>query len=163
MPESSETITYAYGDDARKNGVDITISLTPEEQAYLGADASNLADWIDSALWTLVMLRTGHIMRRPETPLATADDWYIAINDLGHRLIPRLEGIRDAAILAHAGAGGSVGQLASALDTARSTAQYRREALTSPDRLVTPTFERWAREGGPTTMARLQDQAGTES
>ena len=52
------------------------------------------------------------------------------IVDLERDLIPALEGIRDAAVRAHADLGGSHAQLADAMGVARSTAQSRLEALT---------------------------------
>jgi len=131
-------LDYQYGDDARQGATDIIISLTPEEVRRLGVDAAVLADWFDTALWVLARLRNGHEM--------TAQDWHTAINDLDHRLLPRIEGIRDAVIRAHAAAGGSVGDLALAMDVPRSTAQYRREVL-----LAAPPglWESWALSGGP--------------
>lgn len=125
-------------------GQDIVISLTEEDWKVLG-HVGDMVDHLDTALWALIMLRTG---RNPHSPTGEVQnsDWYTVINDLDHRLIPRLEGIRDAAVRAHHAAGGSLGQLANAMDAGKSTAQYRRDAVLGR----TPTlFEKWATTGGP--------------
>jgi hypothetical protein len=140
---------FRTGDDSIQGGVDITLSLTPAEAAAIGGEASTLADWFDTALWALAILRTGHSVRPAEdTPARpiTANDLHDVINDLDHRLIPRLAGVRDAAIRRHKELGGSVGDLALAMDVARSTAQTRREALEAKPRGL---FETWALSGGP--------------
>ncbi|MEH0589839.1 hypothetical protein QA942_39740 [Streptomyces sp. B21-106] len=116
-------------------GMDIAVILTPEEVAAIGAaQAEGIADWFDTALWGLAMLRTGQICR-DEGPGATevqAAEMDTVIRDLDAKLLPRLAGIRDAAIRRHRELGGSVGALAAAMDVARSTAQTRREALEAP-------------------------------
>src|SRR5690606_26614576 len=108
------------------------------EMHALGADVRLLVDWFNTALTSLVALRTGQ--DRAGQP-ATTDTYYRAINDLDNRLMPRMEGIRDAVIRAHHAAGGSVGNLALAMDTARSTAQYRRDVLLASE---PSSWERWA-------------------
>ncbi|MFD4400815.1 hypothetical protein [Kitasatospora sp. NPDC058478] len=134
------SLTFRNGDDAFKRGLDITISLTPSQAKALGPEVSTLADWFDTALWALAWLRSGQsIDGQPHA--FTLDDFHTAINDLDHRLLPRLEGVRDAMIRAHAEAGGSVGDLALAMDVSRSTAQYRRETLLNKTPAV---FESWA-------------------
>lgn len=144
-----DPISFHTGANARRGGLDITISLTAAEAAQVGDEAGILADWFHSALWALAILRAGHVPANPDHPLpegrkdrpAGEGDWYTVVNDLDHRLLPRLEGIRDAAIRAHATAGGSVGNLALAMDVSRSTAQYRRDAVRQADPSV---WERWA-------------------
>ncbi|MCK1813271.1 hypothetical protein MTQ13_03115 [Streptomyces sp. XM4011] len=127
-------LTFRSGDDAIQGGVDITISLTPTQSAAIGPEASSLADWFDTALWTLAALRSeGH---EP-----TADQLYTTLNDIEARLLPRLEGIRDAAVRRHKELGGSVGDLGLALDMPRSTAQSRREAL---EKRGPSNWEKWA-------------------
>jgi hypothetical protein len=116
-------------------GMDITLSLTAEEVAAIGsAEAEGLADWFDSAVWGLAMLRTGQICRDEgaRTTEVQAAEMDTVIRDLDVKLLPRLAGIRDAAIRRHRELGGSVGALAAAMDVARSTAQTRREALENP-------------------------------
>ncbi|WP_327707548.1 hypothetical protein OG530_41005 (plasmid) [Streptomyces decoyicus] len=132
-------ISYRTGKDAREGGLDITISLTAEESAAAGF-VDNLGDWFDTALWALAILRSGRVDRTDGHAL-TAADLYTVINDLDHRLLPRLEGIRDAAVRRHAELGGTYGDLALAMDTSRSTAQYRRDALTAKSPNV---WENWA-------------------
>ena len=121
--------------------LELTLHVTPDEVAVLGADASMLLDWLTSGLRALVALRN--------PTAATADSpeaWDWVLDDLDYRLIPRLQGIRDAAIRAHAAAGGSVSHLALAMDVEKSTAQYRRERVLNSD---PTTFDTWARTGGP--------------
>lgn len=128
-------------------GQEIRLRFRPEEVAVLGHELTTLLDWFDTALMGLAMARSGQFTRGQQEPRqATPDDWYWVINDVQTRLLPRLEGIRDAAIREHRASGGSVGQLANAMDTARSTAQYRRDALPEPP----GNWEDWARFGGPT-------------
>lgn len=130
--------------NTRDGGRAYTVTLNAEQVAALGADADMLADYLDSTMWALAMLRTGHAGEDHEAP--SVADWGIVVNHLDTRLTPRIAGIRDAAIRAHAEAGGTHGELATSMDVPRSTAQARRDALTAR----TPSgWERWAREGGP--------------
>ncbi|MFB8384960.1 hypothetical protein [Streptomyces rubiginosohelvolus] len=148
-----DPISYTHGDDARMNGLDITISLTPAQAKAIGGEAGTMADWFHSALWAMAMLRTGR-NSAGEPYFAGPNDWYTPINDLDHRLIPRLEGIRDAVVRAHARSGGTVQDLALAMDVPRSTAQHRREVLTR----ATPSgWESWAEDGGPEDKGRIED------
>jgi hypothetical protein len=138
-------ISYREGTDATNpGGQDIVISLTEQERKVLG-HVGDLVDWFDTALLALVMLRTGRNPHHPTSGPLEPEDWTIAISDL-ERLIPRLEGIRDASVRAHSAVGGSLGQLATAMDAGKSTAQYRRNAVT---RTAPGTFETWATSGGP--------------
>lgn len=155
-----ESLSYRHGDDARYGGVDITISLTKDEAAALGSEVSTLADWFDTALWALAMFRNGSNPRGPveidpSSREVTPNRLYTVINDLDNRLLPRLEGIRDTAIRRHQELGGSLGELALAMDVAKSTAQSRRNVvMTGRDR--PSTWERWAIEGGPQGRERCQ-------
>ena len=134
-----DPISFVPAAESRLGGGDIVISLTPEQSKALGMEAGILADWFHTMLWTLTTLRTND-------DNVSQDAWHTMINDIDHRLLPRLEGVRDAAVRAHADSGGSVGDLALAMDVARSTAQYRREAL---QRSAPSTWETWAKSGGP--------------
>lgn len=152
-----DSISYQHGDNARRGGVDITISLSPEEAAALGGEAGILTDWFDTALWALALFRNGRTDRATLAPSrdVTSDDLYTVINDLDHRLLPRLQGVRDAAIRRHQELGGSLGDLALAMDVAKSTAQSRRNVVMNrPDG---PTsWERWAIQGGPQGRERCK-------
>lgn len=139
--------SFRSGPDAIRGGLDITISLTPAEAEALGMEASLLADWFDTALWALALLRNGYSDRGGQGATeVTPDALYTVLNDLDNRLLPRLQGVRDATIRRHQELGGSLGNLALAMNVAKSTAQSRRNAVM--DRAATP-WERWATEGGP--------------
>ncbi|WP_346660134.1 NUDIX hydrolase [Streptomyces sp. WMMB303] len=148
-----DTLTIREGDAARHGGVDITMSFTPEEAAGIGGELGPIADTLHSALWGLATLRTGwvpadadhHADARPARE-AGPETWQQIISDLHHRLLPRIEGIRDAAIRRHHEAGGTLPSLARAMDVPKSTAQSRRNTLIDG----TPsTWARWATDGGP--------------
>lgn len=138
-------IDYVSRSESRLGGGDIIISLTPAQSDALGSEAGSLADWLHSAMWAMGLLRSQRTSEG-EFDEGGAEDWFTIISDLDHRLLPRLEGVRDAAVRAHAEAGGSLAHLGAAMDVPRSTAQYRREVLT---RSLPSTWETWAREGGP--------------
>lgn len=143
MDNNVDPIGFAVGTDARLGGLDLTISLTRAEAAALGGEAQMLVDWLHTALQGLAMLRTRETAGG-EAP--DADDWARVVTATHHRLTPRIEGIRDGAVRAHAEAGGTYGQLAAAMDTPRATAQYLR------DRKIGPSpagWEDWAINGGP--------------
>jgi hypothetical protein len=148
-----DPISYTYGDNARMRGVDITISLTPAQAKALGGEAGVMADWFHSALHAMAMLRTGRDAAG-EPYFAGPNDWYTAVNDLDHRLIPRLEGVRDAVVRSHTNSGGTVQHLALAMDVPDSTAQFRREVLL---RTMPSTWEKWAEDGGPEDKGRIAD------
>lgn len=145
-PEENTVIDFTHGKNARQGGMDVIISLNPAELDALGSDAAMAADWFDTALWALAMLRTGTNHRHPQHQEVTAGALYTVINDLDHRLIPRLEGIRDAAIRVHIDAGGTDRDLSLAMDTDESTAKLRRQLVQES---APHLFENWARSGGP--------------
>ncbi|SCL21298.1 hypothetical protein [Micromonospora aurantiaca (nom. illeg.)] len=118
----------------------VQLEVTPAQARVLGADASLLLDWFDSALLALVALREGRAADM------SRNDWHYLITHLEHRLAPRLDGLRDAVIRAHHGAGGSLADLALAMDVEKSTAQYRRDRVVKREPNV---WETWARAGGP--------------
>lgn len=132
-----DPIHTSSGERARLGGLDVTISFTPEEAEALGIEAGMLADWLHSALIALARLRRGEM---------TTERAWDAITAVQTRLLPRLEGVRDASIRAHADAGGTYGDLALAMDVSRSTAQYRRDVLSSSEPSM---WEVWATSGGP--------------
>lgn len=147
-----ESLSYRYGDNARHGGMDIVLSLTPDEVAALGIEgAGELADWFDTALWALTMFRNGANSRGPldtdpDSVNVTADRMAHVVRDLDHDLLPRLQGLRDAAIRRHQELGGSINALATAMDVAKSTAQSRRNAVLKG---TASTWERWVVQGGP--------------
>lgn len=72
--------------------------------------------------------------------------WHTIINTIDRQLLPRLEGIRDAAIRASTANGYSHRDLALALDVVRATAQSRRAKIVGHP---LSTWETWATSGGP--------------
>ncbi|MEU3084733.1 hypothetical protein ABZ697_31085 [Streptomyces albidoflavus] len=132
-------IHLTTGDDARLGGIDLTISLTPAQAKAISSDAALMADWVHSALIAMAMLRTGCETAGPA-------EWQHAITDVDQHLLPRVQGIRDALIRAHADTGGTVQALADAMAVARSTAQHRRQVVT---RTSPSTWETWAKTDSP--------------
>jgi hypothetical protein len=129
----------------------VTLHFSTDEMRVLGAGLAPIIMWLATFLNTLISLRTGwaeqdngrgHLTRRP----VDAGFWYWSLNDLHSHLLPHLRGVRDAAIRAHHGAGGSINNLSLALGVAKSTAQYRRDQVVGnpPD-----NYERWATDGVP--------------
>jgi hypothetical protein len=148
-----DPIGFVPAKESRLGGGDIVISLTPAQSKALGMEAGVMADWFHSALYAMAMLRTGR-NSQGEPYFAGPNDWYTAINDLDHRLIPRLEGVRDAVVRAHANSGGTVEHLALAMDVPDSTAQFRQDVLL---RTMPSTWEKWAEDGGPEDKGRITD------
>ncbi|EST17870.1 hypothetical protein [Streptomyces niveus] len=149
MTTNTPNPSFRGGSNAIRGGLDITISLTPREVEALGPEAGLLADWFDTALWALTLLRNGDSVRGADADsvrAATVDSYYTVINDLDHRLLPRLQGIRDAAIRRHQELGGTLADLSLAMDVVKSTAQSRRNVVLNrePSR-----WESWAANGGP--------------
>ncbi|MFJ9167290.1 hypothetical protein ACIRN5_23300, partial [Lysinibacillus fusiformis] len=125
---------FTTGPDAQRGGLDITFNLPYKEALTVGpADADELANLLHTALWGLSVLRTGKDHRLDESedqvqPI-TADDWPGLISHLETARTTLLTGITAAAIRAHHTSGGSIGHLARAMDTARSTAQARQDKV----------------------------------
>lgn len=145
----SPSPSYRYGPNSEKGGMDITISLTPDEADVLGSDAAQLADWFDTLLYGLALLRRGPDRTNNDE---TLDDLHLVIRDLDVRLKPRIAGIVDLATRRHEELGGSLSHLASAIDAAhRSTAQQRRKALKARQ---TSAMETWAGQDTTAPMPR---------
>ncbi|MFF1594794.1 hypothetical protein ACFVY0_43065 [Streptomyces sp. NPDC058286] len=128
-------------------GVDLTIRLTAAEVDEIGlTEAERLMEHMDTALWALAILRSGRTMRVDEPREITADDLHAGIRDLHKHLVPMLGGIRDAAIRRHRELRGTTQQLAAAMDSPKSSAQRRREALdeTGPRRAQAAHWAAWA-------------------
>ncbi len=112
-----------------------------------------LADWFHSALWALATLRTVN----PAERTVSKSSWHTMVNDVDHRLLPRLEGIRDALIRAYDTSGGSVGDLAIAMDvpaqhravSPRRAAPLEQEHVGGLGRLRRPAGRRRDRAGRP--------------
>lgn len=141
------------GTTARRAGLDLTLSLTSDQAEALGADAAALAEMLDTVLVGIAALRmhedpevqVGASMKdRPVSNGRVWDEWLL--QDASGLLV-RLEGVRNAAVRAHAEHGGSYGQLGVAMGVARGTAQSRRDEL---GREEPSTAELWAVGGyGP--------------
>lgn len=116
------------------------------EGAYGRAD---LAEFTHAAVWALILLRT---LERDGTYADDIEEDRAhlrgLIRALEQTLLPRMLGIRDAAVRWHSKLDGSYGKLADAMDVARSTAQSRVEALLDRE---PSEGERWARNLGRRT------------
>lgn len=138
---------YREGQQARRGGLDVVISLTEDQAAALDTDAAGLAEALDTVLVGIAALRTGTDPRvagdasmkdHPVTAGQTWDEWLLQDTCA---LLTRLDGLRAAAIRAHAAHGGTYGQLAAAMGVTRATAQSRRNDLT---RVEPGPAELWA-------------------
>jgi hypothetical protein len=140
-------LTYRDGADAQRGGLDMVISLTPDQVEALGVDAAEMAEALDTILVGLAAMRSG---RSPAAPIGdslkdqpieaglTWTEWLIY--DLS-RLRERVAGMTKAAIRLHKEQGGSYGELADAMGVTRATAQRRRDSVT---RATPNRQERWA-------------------
>ncbi|MEU6299776.1 hypothetical protein [Streptomyces erythrochromogenes] len=124
---------YITGPDAMLGGLDIILSLTPEETELLGADARQLSASFHELLLTLTHLRREGLLAPEETEdrAVIAEYYRESLVALARTLQPRLAGTVDAAIRAHAERGGTIADLTRALDVPRSTAQSRRKVVTT--------------------------------
>ncbi|MBG0567079.1 hypothetical protein [Actinoplanes aureus] len=120
----------------------VVVVPTSEEAAALGADLGQMLGMFATALTALAHLRNG------STDDFDRTTWQYFLRELEHNLPLRLDGVRNALIRAHTGAGGTYGELSDAMGVRRSTAQYRRKRITSvpPDQ-----WEEWAVGGAPPT------------
>ncbi|MER5354662.1 hypothetical protein ABT093_30565 [Kitasatospora sp. NPDC002551] len=118
-----------------------TVGVGLERSGSVVSDAGLLADWIDTVLWGLTLLRTGYSHRHGLRPAALGS-WQGLINDLVHRLEPRIKGIIDAAVRTHASMpGGTVADLALAMGVPAKTAKSRRDKILGE---FPGGWERWA-------------------
>lgn len=144
--------------------VDLIVTLTDEEAALLGSDAMAAGEPAHLTAWALILLRTlerdGTFTSRyrekgdPDDDLASLRGLIVALD---RDVLPRLRGIRDAAVRAHQDRGGSYGQLAAAMNVARSTAQTRADALAAQ---APSPQELWARGLGPRVRPSAPTPAG---
>ncbi|WP_042390571.1 hypothetical protein [Streptacidiphilus melanogenes] len=143
--------TYSRRGDG---GVELRFSLSPAEARALtppygwsvGEDAVELGDFFDTVLETLIMLRTGRVSRRSRFPVPAVDDWSMVITNAFVDLLPRLEGLGEAAVRIARGLGMSHADIALSMNVTRSTAQSRVRKVTG--RPATE-FETWALRGDP--------------
>ncbi|WP_052425156.1 hypothetical protein [Streptomyces fulvoviolaceus] len=124
----------------QNSGLEITIALTPLETEAIGEDATLMAEILDNCLWAMGMLRTGINSRDRGAPAPTPGDWASALRGLD-RLPPRVQGICEALIRAHAAANGKLEHLASATNVSTTAAQDRRATVTHEP---PGTWEQWA-------------------
>ncbi|MFJ4577485.1 hypothetical protein ACIP4W_40285 [Streptomyces sp. NPDC088846] len=127
-------------------GAELTIRLTAAEVEAIGrTEAESLGEYLDTALWGLAVLRSGRTVRSDQREI-TAADLHDVIRDLHKHLVPMVGGIQDAAIRRHRELGGTTTQLAAAMDSPRSSAQRRREALDQPGprQAAAARWETWA-------------------
>lgn len=173
-------LTYRQGDHARRGGLDLTISLTPDQAAALGPDAAKMAEELDTVLVGLAALRTGQdpavpasaepsLKDRPVSAGLAWDEWLVGD---AHRLRNRLTGVRAAAIRAYddhastAPAGiGSHRRLAAAMGSSspQTGQSCRRRIAGSPP----STAEWWATtpatDGGDAATGRNVTPANTRA
>jgi hypothetical protein len=110
------------------------VTPTSEEAAILSVEFATLLDLFGNALTALTYLRDSNTVQFDHTT------WLHMINRT-EELTSSLGGIRDALVREHAALGGTYGQLAEAMAVSRSTAQYRRDRLTTAE---PNEWERWA-------------------
>lgn len=66
-------LTYRTGKHAGRGGLDLVISLTPDQYAALGTNAATLAEALDTVLVGLAALRSGHDPRPADQSAPPAD------------------------------------------------------------------------------------------
>lgn len=124
---------------------DFIVRLDESELAALGEGSlgrADLTEFSHAVIWGLILLRS---LERAGTYAEDADDDRAhlrgLIGALERTLLPRLAGVRDAAVRWHSKLDGSHGDLAGAMGVARSTAQSRVQALLERE---PSEGERWA-------------------
>lgn len=137
------------GQAARRGGLDAIVSLTRDQAAALDDDAAlELTDALDTVLVALAALRSGRDPIRAgepsakDGPVTSGQSWREKVLRDVATLQVRLDGVQEAAMRAHAEAGGSYGALATAMGVARGTAQRRRDGVLSRE---PSAGELWAR------------------
>ncbi|MEU1813200.1 hypothetical protein [Micromonospora aurantiaca (nom. illeg.)] len=141
-------LTYRQDGQARRNGVDLVISLTADQAAALGSDVATLAEAFDTVLVGLAALRSGRdpvvppdstsLKDQPVSAGPVWDEWLI--RDVSY-LRGRLAGVGAAAIRAHDGHGGGLAEVVRAMGAKKPTVQRRRDTVL---RAVPTTAELWA-------------------
>lgn len=133
--------------DGRPASMDFVVTITGQQGELLGgpAERADVGEFGHLVVWALLLLRSlerHHAYCEPPDPDSDLAHLRGVLRALDGRLLPRLNGIRDAVIRHHQQRGGSITQLADAMGVARSTAQSRAEALMAAD--PSPN-ELWAR------------------
>lgn len=125
---------------------DIITTISHADRQALGQwQPSDAGEATHALVWALIFLATlerdGRYHDETEDDLAALRG---IIGTLDRRIIPALQGVRDAAVRRHHALGGSYGRLADAMNVPRSTAQTRCDALL--EREPSP-WEQWAVDG----------------
>ena len=146
-------------------GLDVTLHLGPVESQAARSELHELATGLRTTLWALGVLRTGTVTDDDGVRAPRARDWREVVFAVYYRLIGRLEGVGAAAVRAHAVAGGSVGDLASAMNVPRSTAQHRRAVIlaaeaSGAERWATGTLGSWREDRSRSHARQLGVDAG---
>ncbi|GLY54848.1 NUDIX domain-containing protein [Lentzea sp. NBRC 102530] len=128
------------GEGTKRGGLDLVMSLTPDQADALGPDAYTIAEAVDTVLVALAALRTGHDPdvtleeirssgSMKDRPVSSAPIWHTWVLSDTTKLQAFLEGVLHATLRGYAGEGASYGQLATVLGIPRATAQTRRDAV----------------------------------
>ncbi|GHC77910.1 hypothetical protein [Streptomyces flavofungini] len=104
-------------------------------------DVNQVEEFTRTLEWALSLLRTLERNHRDRVPEDDLNRLHTLVRALDQRLIPALEGVRDAAVRRYRELGGSYGSLAKAMGVPRSTAQTRSTALLGRE---PSAHERWA-------------------
>ncbi|WJV50858.1 hypothetical protein [Streptomyces flavofungini] len=113
----------------------------PHEACDLADGADQVGEFARTLEWALLLLRTLERDGRDRAPEDDLNGLHALVRALDQRLIPTLEGVRDAAVRRYRELGGSYGSLAKAMGVPRSTAQTRSTALLGRE---PSAHERWA-------------------
>ncbi|WP_367139328.1 NUDIX hydrolase [Saccharothrix sp. HUAS TT1] len=130
-------LNYRTGADSTRGGLDLVLSLTPDQAEALGTDAALIGEAVDTVLVGIAALRQGRDPHVPpgagtsfkDSPVSAGRFWSEWVLQDTSSLLARLEGVLDAATRAHQADGGSYGSLANCTGVTKTTAQYRRDTL----------------------------------
>ncbi|EPH44401.1 hypothetical protein ABT390_22600 [Streptomyces aurantiacus] len=119
---------------------DVLVAI-PHEDRELPGGADQVGEFTRTLEWALLLLRTLEQDGRDRVHEEDLNRLHALVRALDQRLIPALEGVRDAAVRRYRELGGSYGSLAKAMGVPRSTAQTRSMALLGRE---PSAHERWA-------------------
>ncbi|ARX81013.1 MULTISPECIES: hypothetical protein [Streptomyces] len=117
------------------------IVASSHEACDLSGGTDQVGEFARTLEWALLLLRTLERDGRDRVPEEDLNRLHSLVRALDQRLIPALEGVRDAAVRRYRELGGSYGGLAKAMGVPRSTAQTRSMALLGRE---PSAHERWA-------------------